>query len=459
MNVYLESLGCDKNLVDSEIMLGLMDKAGLTITNDPADADIAVINTCCFIGDAKEESIERIISIGEYKKNGRLKGIIATGCLAERYADEMKAELPEVDVVIGTTGYSKIVDAIKEITNGDTSANITPDKNILPGGEEARVVPAGEVSSYIKIAEGCDKRCTYCIIPYVRGNYRSLPMEVIVDEATKLAAQGTKELILVAQETTLYGTDIYGHKALPELLGKLSAINGIEWIRLLYCYPEEIDDSLIKAIKENPKVCHYLDMPIQHSEDRILKKMGRRTNKAELKSRIAKLRSEIPDIALRTTLMAGFPGETEEEYEAMYNFVNETEFDRLGVFAYSREEGTPAAEFPDQVPSEISNKRRDELMELASAISADKNEARVGKVYTVMVEGSVPDDNDNVYAFNDIIEANGEGKIVYAARTYMDAPSVDGLVFFVSDEEIMSGAFAKVKITAASEYDLYGELI
>ena len=441
MNVYLESLGCDKNLVDSEIMLGLMDKAGLTITNDPADADIAVINTCCFIGDAKEESIERIISIGEYKKNGRLKGIIATGCLAERYADEMKAELPEVDVVIGTTGYSKIVDAIKEITNGDTSANITPDKNILPGGEEARVVPAGEVSSYIKIAEGCDKRCTYCIIPYVRGNYRSLPMEVIVDEATKLAAQGTKELILVAQETTLYGTDIYGHKALPELLGKLSAINGIEWIRLLYCYPEEIDDSLIKAIKENPKVCHYLDMPIQHCNDDILRRMNRPSTKQKLTEVIGKLRDRVPGIVLRTTLIAGFPGETQAQFDELAEFVQETRFERLGCFAYSQEDGTKAGAFPDQLDEDVKQHRADILMEQQTEISAAYNDAQLGTVKEAVVEG-----------FDKWAEC-------YFGRTAADAPDIDGKVFFSSEQPLQVGDYVQIRITDTLDYDLLGEVI
>ena len=460
--IYLVSLGCDKNLVDSEIMLGLLSKEGYAITNELSEADYAIVNSCCFIGDAKEESINTIIEIGELKKEGKLKGLIVTGCLAQRYQSMITDELPEADAVIGTTAYDNIVAAIAEIK----SKKGLPDKSLfiedlerLAGGEEHRLVPAGEISSYIKIAEGCNKRCTYCIIPYIRGNYRSIPMETIVKEAEELAKQGTKELLLVAQETTLYGVDIYGKKALPELVHELSKISGIEWIRLLYCYPEEITDEIIEAIKNEKKVCHYIDLPIQHSSDAILRRMARKTNQAELRERIAKLRKEIPDITLRTTLITGFPGETEEDFKELYNFVDEMEFDRLGVFTYSAEEGTPAAEMDGQVDEEVKIARRNEIMELQQEISAEKAEGRIGKVYEVLVEGTVPVDSVNGEAFASIMEVNEDGKKVYIGRTYMDAPDVDGQVFFESDYEIMSGELVEVEIIASDEYDLFGVLI
>lgn len=460
--IYLVSLGCDKNLVDSEIMLGLLSKEGYAITNELSEADYAIVNSCCFIGDAKEESINTIIEIGELKKEGKLKGLIVTGCLAQRYQSMITDELPEADAVIGTTAYDNIVSAIAEIK----SKKGLPDKSLfiedlerLAGGEEHRLVPAGEISSYIKIAEGCNKRCTYCIIPYIRGNYRSIPMETILKEAEELAKQGTKELLLVAQETTLYGIDIYGKKALPELVHELSKISGIEWIRLLYCYPEEITDEIIDAIKNEKKVCHYIDLPIQHCSDRILKRMARKTNQAELRERIARLRKEIPDITLRTTLITGFPGETEEDFKELYNFVDEMEFDRLGVFTYSAEEGTPAAEMEGQVAEEVKIARRNEIMELQQEISAEKAEGRIGKVYEVLVEGTVPVDSVNGEAFASIMEVNEDGKKVYIGRTYMDAPDVDGQVFFESDYEIMSGELVEVEIIASDEYDLFGVLI
>lgn len=460
--IYLVSLGCDKNLVDSEIMLGLLSKEGYAITNELSEADYAIVNSCCFIGDAKEESINTIIEIGELKKEGKLKGLIVTGCLAQRYQSMITDELPEADAVIGTTAYDNIVSAIAEIKSKNGLADKSlyiEDLERLAGGEEHRLVPAGEISSYIKIAEGCNKRCTYCIIPYIRGNYRSIPMETIVKEAEELAKQGTKELLLVAQETTLYGVDIYGEKALPELVHELSKISGIEWIRLLYCYPEEITDEIIEAIKNEKKVCHYIDLPIQHSSDAILRKMARKTNQAELRERIAKLRKEIPDITLRTTLITGFPGETEEEFKELYNFVDEMEFDRLGVFTYSAEEGTPAAEMDGQVDEEVKIARRNEIMELQQEISAEKAEGRIGKVYEVLVEGTVPVDSVNGEAFASIMEVNEDGKKVYIGRTYMDAPDVDGQVFFESDYEIMSGELVEVEIIASDEYDLFGVLI
>lgn len=460
--IYLVSLGCDKNLVDSEIMLGLLSKEGYAITNELSEADYAIVNSCCFIGDAKEESINTIIEIGELKKEGKLKGLIVTGCLAQRYQSMITDELPEADAVIGTTAYDNIVSAIAEIKSKNGLADKSlyiEDLERLAGGEEHRLVPAGEISSYIKIAEGCNKRCTYCIIPYIRGNYRSIPMETIVKEAEELAKQGTKELLLVAQETTLYGVDIYGKKALPELVHELSKISGIEWIRLLYCYPEEITDEIIDAIKNEKKVCHYIDLPIQHSSDRILKRMARKTNQAELRERIARLRKEIPDITLRTTLITGFPGETEEDFKELYNFVDEMEFDRLGVFTYSAEEGTPAAEMEGQVAEEVKIARRNEIMELQQEISAEKAEGRIGKVYEVLVEGTVPVDSVNGEAFASIMEVNEDGKKVYIGRTYMDAPDVDGQVFFESDYEIMSGELVEVEIIASDEYDLFGVLI
>ena len=460
--IYLISLGCDKNLVDSEIMLGLLSKVGYAITDELNDADYAIVNSCCFIGDAKEESINTIIEIGELKKEGKLKGLIVTGCLAQRYQSMITEELPEADAVIGTTAYDNIVSAIAEIKakNGKPEKSLyIDDLERLAGGEEHRLVPAGEISSYIKIAEGCNKRCTYCIIPYIRGNYRSIPMETIVKEAEELAKQGTKELLLVAQETTLYGVDIYGKKALPELVHELSKISGIEWIRLLYCYPEEITDEIIEAIKNEKKVCHYIDLPIQHSSDAILRRMARKTNQAELRERIAKLRKEIPDITLRTTLITGFPGETEEDFKELYNFVDEMEFDRLGVFTYSAEEGTPAAEMDGQVDEEVKIARRNEIMELQQEISAEKAEGRIGKVYEVLVEGTVPVDSVNGEAFASIMEVNEDGKKVYIGRTYMDAPDVDGQVFFESDYEIMSGELVEVEIIASDEYDLFGVLI
>ena len=460
--IYLVSLGCDKNLVDSEIMLGLLSKEGYAITNELSEADYAIVNSCCFIGDAKEESINTIIEIGELKKEGKLKGLIVTGCLAQRYQSMITDELPEADAVIGTTAYDNIVSAIAEIKSKNGLADKSlyiEDLERLAGGEEHRLVPAGEVSSYIKIAEGCNKRCTYCIIPYIRGNYRSIPMETIVKEAEELAKQGTKELLLVAQETTLYGVDIYGKKALPELVHELSKISGIEWIRLLYCYPEEITDEIIEAIKNEKKVCHYIDLPIQHSSDAILRRMARKTNQAELRERIAKLRKEIPDITLRTTLITGFPGETEEDFKELYNFVDEMEFDRLGVFTYSAEEGTPAAEMDGQVDEEVKIARRNEIMELQQEISAEKAEGRIGKVYEVLVEGTVPVDSVNGEAFASIMDVNEDGKKVYIGRTYMDAPDVDGQVFFESDYEIMSGELVEVEIIASDEYDLFGVLI
>lgn len=440
MNILFISLGCDKNLVDSEVMLGLLDKKGYQIVDSEEDADIIVVNTCCFIHDAKEESIQTILEMAEYKKEGKLKALIVTGCLAQRYQQEIIDEIPEVDAVLGTTSYDHIVEAVEEALAGNGHV-VLEDVDALPDVKEKRLVTTGGHYAYMKIAEGCDKHCTYCIIPKLRGNYRSVPMEKLLAEAKDLADQGVKELILVAQETTVYGKDLYGEKSLHKLLRELCKISGIQWIRILYCYPEEIYDELIQTIKEENKVCHYLDLPIQHASDAVLKRMGRRTSKAQLVEIIEKLRKEIPDISLRTTLITGFPGETQEQHEELKDFVDEMEFDRLGVFTYSPEEDTPAATMADQIPEEVKEDRQAELMELQQEIAFDLAEDMVGREVLVMIEGKVADEN------------------AYVGRTYKDAPNVDGLIFINTDEELMSGDFARVRVTGALEYDLIGELI
>lgn len=440
MNVLFISLGCDKNLVDTEVMLGLLAKKGYQMIDDETQADVIVINTCCFIHDAKEESIQTILEMAEYKKTGPLKALVVTGCLAQRYQDEIVKEIPEVDAVLGTTSYDKIVEAIDQALQGKVSIELT-DVDALPQVDAKRLVTTGGHYAYLKIAEGCDKHCTYCIIPKIRGNYRSVPMEQLIKEAEELAAQGVKELILVAQETTLYGKDIYGEKSLHKLLRELCKIKGIRWIRILYCYPEEINDDLIRVMKGESKICHYLDLPIQHANDDILKRMGRRTSKEQLITIIEKLREEIPDITLRTTLITGFPGETKEQHEELMEFVDQMEFDRLGVFTYSPEEDTPAAGMPDQIPEEVKAERQAEIMELQQDIAFDMAEDMIGREVLVMIEGKVADEN------------------AYVGRTYKDAPNVDGLIFVNTDEELMSGDFARVKVTGALEYDLIGELM
>ena len=440
MNILFISLGCDKNLVDSEVMLGLLDKKGYQIVDSEEDADIIVVNTCCFIHDAKEESIQTILEMAEYKKEGKLKALIVTGCLAQRYQQEIIDEIPEVDAVLGTTSYDHIVEAVEEALAGNGHV-VLEDVDALPDVKEKRLVTTGGHYAYMKIAEGCDKHCTYCIIPKLRGNYRSVPMEKLLAEAKDLADQGVKELILVAQETTVYGKDLYGEKSLHKLLRELCKISGIQWIRILYCYPEEIYDELIQTIKEENKVCHYLDLPIQNASDAVLKRMGRRTSKAQLVEIIEKLRKEIPDISLRTTLITGFPGETQEQHEELKDFVDEMEFDRLGVFTYSPEEDTPAATMTEQIPEEVKEDRQAELMELQQEIAFDLAEDMVGREVLVMIEGKVADEN------------------AYVGRTYKDAPNVDGLIFINTDEELMSGDFARVRVTGALEYDLIGELI
>jgi len=471
-NIMLISLGCDKNLVDSEMMLGMLSEAGYKLVDDEGEADVIVVNTCCFINDAKEESIQTLIDCGNLKsESGRLRFLVAAGCLAQRYADEIREELPEVDAIIGTTAFDKVVETINGLyeadENGTKSAPTAKDSAVAGGDPAAgergavsekefskklepldrlvsgrpRILSTGGYYAYLKIAEGCNKNCSYCIIPKIRGPYRSVPIGTLLEEAKKLSDGGVKELILVAQETTIYGTDIYGHKALPELLERLSKECDFNWIRILYGYPEEIDKELIEQIAVNDKVCHYLDLPIQHSADSVLKRMGRRTSHADLVRIIGQLRDRIPDIALRTTLITGFPGETEEDFEELKAFVKEMRFDRLGVFAYSPEEGTVAERMADQIPEDVKTTRRDEIMEIQQEIAFEKAEAMCGREIDCMVCGRIPEDN------------------VLVCRSYMDAPDVDGYVFVDTDADIMSGTALKVKITGAKEYDLTGEIV
>lgn len=441
MKILFVSLGCDKNLVDTENMLGILKNKGFEFTDDEWEADIIAINTCCFIGDAKQESINTILEMAEHKKDARCKVLVVAGCLAHRYQDEIIKEIPEVDAFVGTSSYDKIADMINSVLEEKGISNFVEDANRMPMVEADRIVTTPGYYEYLKIAEGCDKHCTYCVIPKVRGSFRSFPIEYLVNQTKKLVEGGVKEIILVAQETTLYGVDLYGKKSLHKLLHNLGLIEGLEWIRILYCYPEEINDELIEAIKNEPKVCHYLDMPIQHASDNILKRMGRRTSKQELTDIVAKLRREIPDIALRTTLITGFPGETDVDHEEVMQFIDECEFDRLGVFTYSREEDTVAAQMPDQIDEEIKEKYRDELMQLQQEISADRSAAMIGRIVRVMIEGFIPEDN------------------TYVGRSYKDAPNVDGLVFVECDRELMSGDFIDVKITGSTEYDLIGTIV
>ena len=437
--VLFISLGCDKNLTDSEEMLGMLVENGYEITNDETEAEVIVINTCAFIHDAKEESVNTILEMARYKEEGTCKALLVTGCLAQRYKEEIVGEIPEVDAVLGTASYDEIIKALNQVFSGESFLEFK-DINSLPKHSRKRVITTGGYFEYLKIAEGCDKHCTYCIIPKLRGNFRSIPMEQLLSQAEYLAEQGVRELILVAQETTVYGKDLYGEKSLHILLKKLSQIPGIQWIRVLYCYPEEIYPELIQTMKEEPKICHYLDLPIQHCSDRILKRMGRRTTKQELVDIVETLRREIPDIILRTTLITGFPGETQEDHEELMEFIDTMEFDRLGVFTYSPEEDTPAAIMPDQIDEEVKLDRQAELMELQQEISLDKGNDKIGSVVEVMIEGKVADEN------------------AYVARTYGDAPNVDGYIFVNTSTELMSGDFARVHVTGALEYDLIGEL-
>ena len=437
--VLFISLGCDKNLADSEEMLGTLVENGYEITNDEREAEAIVINTCAFIHDAKEESVNSILEMAQYKETGKLKALLVTGCLAQRYQKEIIKEIPEVDAVLGTGSWDELIGALDKAFEGEKYLDFQSIDRVPQAGGK-RVITTGGYYDYLKIAEGCDKCCTYCIIPKLRGKYRSIPMEKLVAQAEYLASQGVRELIVVAQETTVYGKELYGEKSLHILLRKLCRIPGIQWIRILYCYPEEIYPELIQTMKEERKICHYLDLPIQHCNDRILKRMGRRTTKAELIQIVETLRKEIPDIILRTTLITGFPGETQEEHEELMEFIDTMEFDRLGVFTYSAEEDTPAAKMPGQIEEEEKQRRQAELMELQQEISIDKGNARIGSEVEVMVEGKVADEN------------------AYVARTYGDAPGVDGYLFINTDTQLMSGDFAMVHVTGALEYDLIGEL-
>ena len=441
MKILFISLGCDKNLVDAEVMLGLLHSRGYTMTDTEEEADIIVVNTCCFISDAKDESVEQILDMAKYKQQGNLKALLVTGCMAQKYKEDIMTEIPEVDAVLGTTSYEQIlevIDAILEKT--DAPRVIIRDENLMPETSK-RMLTTGGHFAYLKIAEGCDKHCTYCMIPQVRGNFRSVPLDKLIEQAIDLVDQGVKELILVAQETTVYGVDLYGEKTLPKLLRELAKIPALRWIRVLYCYPEEITDELIETFATEPKVLHYIDMPIQHASDEILKRMGRKTTRAELTELITKLRHRIADICIRTTLIVGFPGETQEQFDELLDFVDEMEFDRLGVFPYSREDDTPAASMPNQVDEEVKIKRQEEVMLLQQEIAFEKAEDMVGQELWVMIEGNVADE------------------AVYVGRTYRDTPNIDGLIFIHTDANLMTGDFVQVKITAAKEYDLIGGLV
>ena len=445
MKILFVSLGCDKNLVDSEEMLGALRERGYQFTDDENEADAAIVNTCCFIMDAQKESIEQILALAERRTEGTLKALIVTGCMAQRYKDEVLKEIPEVDAVIGTTSEGRIAEILDEILQkggpaGSGGYLLVDSEDKRTGTTAERVVTTGGYYSYLKIAEGCDKRCTYCVIPSIRGRYRSVPMEQLLEQARLLASKGIRELILVAQETTLYGTDLYGHKALPELLRKLADIPGIEWIRLMYCYPEEITEEIAEAMRDIPQVLHYIDMPIQHASDEILKRMGRRTDRQELTEKIAMLREMMPDICLRTTLITGFPGEKEEDHRALLNFVREMRFDRLGVFTYSKEDGTPAAMMSPQIPARVKKKRQKELMLLQQEIAFEAAQEMEDRVVDALVEGQLV------------------GEHVYLARTYKDAPGIDGALFIETQRELMTGDLVKVKITGSREYDLIGGL-
>lgn len=449
MNILFVSLGCDKNRVDTEVMLGMLAEHGYSFTDDEDEAKAAVVNTCCFINDAKEESINTILELAERRKSGQLQALIVTGCLGQRYQEEIQKEIPEVDEILGIASIDKILQALDETIERNklySHKNYFDDLGKRPVGGLKRVITTGGLFNYLKIAEGCDKRCTYCIIPKVRGSYRSVPMEELLEDARNLAAAGVTELLLVAQETTLYGTDIYGEKKLPELLHKLCEIDGFKWIRILYCYPEEINEELIQTIKSEPKICHYLDLPIQSGSDRILKKMGRRTNNAEIRALVQHLREEIPDICLRTTLISGFPGETAADHNETMELVRDLRFDRLGVFTYSQEEDTPAATMPDQVTERVKNTRRNKLMRLQQEIAFEMAEEMIGRTVDAVIEGRITDADD-------------DDGLSYVARTYKDAPDIDGYLFITGvQRELMTGDYVKVLITGSNEYDLIGEM-
>ena len=439
MRILFISLGCDKNLVDSEEMLYLLREKGYEITDDEENADIIVVNTCCFIHDAKEESIDTILEMGKYRLSGKVKALIVTGCLAQRYREEILKEIPEVDAVLGTASYDDILEAVEKTLKGEKYLSFRPTDRLVDTGG-GRIITTGGAYEYLRIAEGCAKHCTYCVIPKVRGGYRSIPMERLLDTARQMVGEGVKELIVIAQETTLYGTDLYGKKSLHILLEKLCRIEGLVWIRLLYCYPEEIYPELVDTIAREPKICHYLDLPIQHCSDSILKRMGRKTTKADLERIITEIRERIPDMVIRTTLFTGFPGETKEDHEELMQFEADMAFDRLGVFTYSPEEDTPAAAMENQVPEEVKEQRKAELMELQQDISLELDQERIGEELLVFVEGKVADEN------------------AYVGRTYADAPGIDGYIFVNTGESLMTGDFVRVKVTGALEYDLIGEI-
>ncbi len=439
MQILFISLGCDKNLVDSEEMLGLLEARGYTITDDETAADIIVVNTCCFIHDAKEESIQTILDMAKYRTEGRAKALVVTGCLAQRYQKEIQQEIPEVDAVLGTSSYDEIADALEQVLGGNAYTSFR-DIDRLPDLDAKRLITTGGAYEYLKIAEGCEKHCTYCIIPKIRGGYRSVPMEKLLRQARYLAESGVKELIIIAQETTLYGKDLYGEKSLHRLLKELCRIDGIVWIRVMYCYPEEIYPELIRTIKEEPKICHYLDIPIQHCSDSILKRMGRRTSKQDLETIITEIRKQIPDVVLRTTLITGFPGETQEDHEELKQFVADMAFDRLGVFTYSPEEDTPAASMEHQLAEAVKEERQAELMELQQDVSLELGEDRIGQKQLVFIEGKVADED------------------AYVGRTYADAPGIDGYIFVNTQLPLMTGDFVRVNVTGSLEYDLIGEI-
>ena len=441
MRIYFVSLGCDKNLVDAEHMLSLLTVGGHTICDDEYEADVIIVNSCCFIKDALEESIDSILELAAMKEDGNCKALIVTGCMAQRFSDEIMQEIPEVDAIVGTNSFEDILKAIDSCMISDETYVSLKALDTIPQ-LTGRIMTTGGYFEYLKIAEGCDKYCSYCIIPYIRGSYRSVPMEMLLEETERMVADGVREICLVAQETTIYGTDLYGHNALPELIDKLSRIDDLRWIRILYCYPEEITDELIETIATNPKVCHYLDLPIQSGSDNVLKAMGRRTDAEAIRRVVAKLRDRIPDIALRTTMLCGFPGETEEDHQATLDLIGDLKFDRLGCFTYSREEGTRAAELDSQIDEDIKERRREEIMLLEQSIIFDRNESYIGEELDIIVEGRVVDEDN-----------------LYMGRSYRDAPSVDGMVFVHCDHELMSGDFIRVRITAAENYDLIGDIV
>ncbi|WP_312071559.1 30S ribosomal protein S12 methylthiotransferase RimO [Anaerotignum propionicum] len=441
--VAFTSLGCDKNRVDSEVMLGILAQNGFQTIADEAEADIIVINTCCFIKDALDESIETILEMAEYKKTGKCKGLIVAGCLGQRYEKEFFDELPEVDAVIGTAAYESVAEVAADILKGKMGEKYLEDidRPMEDTNGKLRILSTAPYFAYLKISEGCDNHCTYCVIPKLRGKHRSRTMESLVEEAKVLADNGVEELVIVAQDTSIYGRDLYGEPKLHDLLEELSKVDGIEWIRLLYCYPETLTQETIDEMARNEKICHYIDMPIQHGNDAVLKRMGRKSNQALIKEKVAALRGAMPDIAIRTTLIVGFPGETEEEFQDLVEFVEEMRFDRLGVFSYSQEEGTAAAIMENQIDEDLKEVRKETIMDIQKNIAASLCEKEVGKVVQVLVEGKLPEEN------------------IYCGRTRRDAPDIDGLVFLTAEEELYSGDFVTARIREAGDYDLMGDVI